>query len=268
MGGHSHQHSHAPTSSSAGPTTSGQSTGLASQDGYGNAHLAGQLDHGHSHDHGVDPAPGAGGIDLDTERPVGGAVSQEVRDELYAELLVSDRAAWLLNEIQSVRGDLAFPMVWSDKGTFHRNGKISLRRTSDPATWFASLAHELVHLLTYESGEAADAKTMDCETFVLTKMADEINAQALSYVATMQTAKETGGAYYDEFYAFMAANHPHLMVSDANADVDQQNWAEVEEIAREWLTDQYKNHLVTNNTKENYYVYWENYWERINKQCQ
>lgn len=270
MGGHAHQHGHTPETapletSAADQATAGQAGGSTRQDQYGNAHLADRVGHDHSHDHSEEPAPGdAGAIDLDTERPVGGAVPAEVREALYTDLRGSARAAWLLDEIESTRGDLDFSLTWSDKGTFHRNGKVYLRRTSDPTTWFASLAHELVHLLTFLSGNAADVRAMGRETFVATKMEDEINGQALSYIATLQTGRTKGGAYFSKFYAFLQETHPEMLVSESDAEADKQNWAALEDIAREWLLDQYKNHLVTNNTKENYYEYWGNYWDRIN----
>lgn len=265
MAAHSHQHGHAPeTSSETDQATQGAATGQSRQDRYGNAHLAGQMDHGHSHAEEPAPAEAAAGIDLDVERPVGGAVPSEVREALYTDLRGSARAAWLLDEIESTRGDLDFSLTWSDKGTFHRGGKVYLRRTSDPTTWFASMAHELVHLLTYVSGDAADVRAMDRDTFVSTKMADEINGQALSYVATLQTGRDKGGAYFSKFYAHLQDQHPEMLVSEADEEADQANWAAIEDIAREWLEDQYKNHLVTNNTKENYYEYWGNYWDRVN----
>ncbi len=265
MGGHSHQHSHSPLQGQQSGPAAASGPGLSRQDSVGNAHLAGQLDHGHSHDHGVEPEPGAAAtVDLEAERPVGSPVPAEIRDPLVVQLRASARVDWLLDEIDGERGDLDFSMTWSDRGTFHRSGAIFLRRDSAPETWFASLAHELVHLLTHESGQAADATTMDRDTFVSTKMADEINAQALSYVATLQTGRDRGGAYFDRFSDFLAQNHPDLLVCDGDEQLDAQIWAEVEEIGRVWLEDQYRNHLVTNNTKENYYTYWGNYWDKIN----
>jgi hypothetical protein len=266
MGGPSfkpQQSTEGPQAAGAGPAAGAQAQGGSRQGTFGNAFLASQAC-GHDHDHGEDPNPGTPAADLNTTRPVDGDVPADVRDPLMASLRGSPRVVGLLTEIEAARGDLSFTMKWSDRGSYHRNGGIWLDRNRTAESWFGTMAHELVHLLTYVSGQAADAATMTREAFVNGKMVDEINAQAVAYVACLQTGSSAGGAGYDEFVDWLRANHPDLMVSDADAEVNAANASEIEGHARVWLEAKYRTEWTTSNTGENYYTYWGNYWDRVN----
>ena len=238
------------------------------QSQYGNAFLGEQLadqdeehDHGHSHE----PAPGdaAGGADLDATRPVNGDVPAATRDAVIASVSATARGATLVDAIRTARGDLSIPTKWSDQGTYHQRGSIFLDRHSDESHWQGSMAHELVHLLTFVSGQAANAATMTRDAFIAAKMTDEINAQATAYVVLMQSGRLEGETGLAEFSDWLAANHPDLAVSPG-ADTADAHWSEVSALATTWLEDKYRTEWTTSNTHENYYIYWGNYWDGVN----
>src|SRR5690606_32235200 len=148
------------------------------------------------------------------------------RDPLFAQLRTSPRASGLMDEVEEERGDLAFPLKWSDRGSYHSAGSIWLSRHQDAGAWFSTMAHELVHLLTHISGRAADARTMNREAFVNGKMEDEINAQALAFVACLQTGSNQGGAGFLEFVTWLRQNHADIMVSESDPEAEAANWTE------------------------------------------
>ena len=268
MAGHSHKPQQATDgaqSAGVAPSSSGSASGHSRQGTYGNAFLAGQAGgHDHDHDHGGDPSPGTPAVDLNTTRPIDGDVPADVRSALMSSLRGSPRVAGLIGEIESARGDLDFAMKWSDRGSYHRNGGIWLDRNRSADDWFGTMAHELVHLLTFVSGQAADAATMTRDAFVEGKMFDEINAQAVAYVACLQTGSASGGAGYDEFVEWLRTNHPELMVSEVDAASEAVNAREIEGHAQLWVEAKYRSEWTTSNTGENYYTYWGRYWDRLN----
>lgn len=253
------------TTAQSGPSAATQTPGQAEQDLYGNAFVAEQM--GHGHDHGQEPAPGDGtgaGADLDATRPVGGDVDGDTRSSLIRALRGSAEASSLLDDVEEARGDLSFPLKWSNRGSYHRSGSIFIDRNTDETEWYGTLAHELVHLCTYESGSAADASTMGRDEFVEAKMTDEINAQATAFVALMQVGRFTGEVGLDEFVTWLEEHHPDLMMSMEDPEEDAQNWSDIKGHAATWLEDKYRNEWVTSNTSENYYTYWGNAWDRAN----
>ncbi len=266
MGGPGKQH--APTQTPAaqsGPTTQPQHDDAQST--YGNAFVASQLasdEHAH-HDHGQEPNPDASATaDLDVERPVGGAIPATIRDPLMTRLRGSPRASGLMDEIIAERGNLAFPLKWSNRGSYQSGGEIWLNRAESEASWFGTMAHEMVHLLTHISGQAANARRMTREAFVNAKMEDEINAQALAYVACLQTGSNAGGAGFLEFVGWLRQNHSELTVSESDEEHEAANWREIEAHAITWLEAKYRGDWKTSNTGENYYDYWGGYWDRVN----
>jgi hypothetical protein len=194
--------------------------------------------------------------ELEKSRPVGGDVDADTRKKAMDELEAAPRSKAILDDIKKLRGDLAFAMKWSNQGTFHSAGSISLDRNKNYANWFAGMAHEIVHLHTFLAGKAADIKTMTREDFVKAKMDDEINAHAASYVALLQSGKETAPAKgYAEFRAYLA--------KDAAKALTDKDWTEIERLAKAWLETRYKTDAswTTSNTHENYYDYWGKAWD-------
>jgi hypothetical protein len=190
-------------------------------------------------------------------RPVDGAVDADTRKKVMDSLAATPRTKTLLDDIEKLRKDLNFDMKWSNQGTYHGSGAIWLDRNRNYETWRAGLAHELVHLHTFLSGNAANITTMTREAFVKAKMDDEINAHATSYVYLLQQDKKTAPAKgYAEFRAHLEKDHAKT--------ITDKNWSEVERLAKVWLEDKYKNDASwqTSNTHENYYDYWGKAWDR------
>ncbi len=195
--------------------------------------------------------------EMEKTRAVGSDVDADTRKKAMDGLAAAPRSKEILDDIKKLRGDLAFPMKWSNQGTFHGAGTISLDRNTNYEDWFAGMAHEIVHLHTFLAGKAADIKTMTREDFVKAKMEDEINAHAASYVALMQSGKETAPAKgYAEF-----RTHLKTALPDALKNKD---WPAIETSAKKWLEERYKTDAswTTSNTHENYYDYWGKAWDK------
>ena len=82
--------------------------------------------------------------EMEKSRPVGGDVDADTRKKAMDGLQAAPRSKGILDDIKKLRGDLAFAMKWSNQGTFHSAGSISLDRNTNYADWFAGMAHELV----------------------------------------------------------------------------------------------------------------------------
>jgi hypothetical protein len=202
--------------------------------------------------------PDAGAGDLDTRRPVGGTVPADFRAQVFDPLSGSPRAQTILNAIRRIRGDLAFPVRWSSRGTYHQTGEIWIDRTWTLAQNIVAVEHEITHLHTFLSGGAANITTMGREEFVNAKMADEINAHAAGYVAHFQLS--TAGAEPQGFTAFRT-----YLNTTAPAVLRERNYARIEELAKTWVEARYRAGdpgWRTSNTDENYYTYWGNAWDR------
>jgi hypothetical protein len=202
--------------------------------------------------------PDAGAGDLDTRRPVGGTVPADFRAQVFDPLSGSARAQTILNAIRRIRGDLAFPVRWSSRGTYHQTGEIWLDRTWTLAQNIVAVEHEITHLHTFLSGAAANITTMGREEFVNAKMVDEVNAHSAGYVAHMQLG--TAGAEPQGFTAFRT----HLNTT-APAVLRERNYARIEGLAKTWVEARYRAGdpgWRTSNTDENYYTYWRNAWDR------
>lgn len=190
--------------------------------------------------------------ELERLRPVGGAVDLETR-RILETLHSTPRGRRTLDAIEAVRGDWNFPIVWSARGNYHRSGTIHLDRTGNESDWLRSLAHELVHLQTYLEGDAADVGSMTREAFVEAKMTDEINAHAAAYLSLLQLGAASSRARgYNAFRSHLRATHPELLA--------EQDWTAVEERAKTWLEDKYRNEFTTGG--QNYYEYWGQAWDR------
>ena len=208
------------------------------------------------HDHGSEPAPGGEAAAAAPVRKSGDDVPADVRTKLIDKLKGIPRSKETLDAIEKA-GKMDFPLKWSDAGTFHIAGAIHLRSTSTEDSWIASMSHELVHLQTFVEGKAADATKQGKEEFVKAKMDDEIKAHAATYLTLLQSGGSAGAAGFADFKTFVEKDH--------KAALDAKKWSELDAIARTWLADKYKNVFTTNNTKENYYVYWGNHWDKANR---
>lgn len=210
------------------------------------------------HAHGAEPELGKADAAKAPERKDGEDIPAEVRKGLLEKLAALPRSAATLDNIKKAKGNLDFPIKWSKQGTFHSSGSVFIRSTSTEDSWVGSLAHELVHLETFVTGNAADPKKDAKDKFVEKKMEDEINAQAACYVALMQKGEKKNGsqAGYDEWIPWVEKDHADL--------VKNKKWGEIEPIAKTWITKKYKSEWVTNNTNENYYTYWGNHWDKVN----
>jgi hypothetical protein len=201
--------------------------------------------------------PDAGGGDLDTRRPVGGTVPADIRAQVFDPMSGSPRAQTILSAIRRLRGDLAFPVLWSSRGTYHQTGEIWIDRTWTLAQNIVAVQHEITHLHTFLSGGAANISTMTRQEFVNAKMVDEVNAHAAGYVAHFQLS--TAGAEPQGFSAFRA----HL-TRTAPEVLRTRNYARIEELAKTWVEARYRAGdpgWRTSNTDENYYTYWGNAWD-------
>jgi hypothetical protein len=195
--------------------------------------------------------------EMEKSRAVGSDIDADTRSKAMSGLDAAPRSKEILDDIKKLRGDLAFPMKWSNQGTFHSTGSIWLDRNKNYENWFAGMAHEIVHLHTFLAGKAADIKTMTREDFVKAKMEDEINSHAASYVALLQSGKETAPAKgYAEFRTHLKKELPKAL--------DDKDWAAIETLAKKWLEERYKTDAswTTSNTHENYYDYWGKAWDK------
>ena len=201
--------------------------------------------------------PGAGTGDLDTRRPVGGAVPAAERAQVFDPLQRSPRAQTIMAEIRRIRGDLAFPVRWSSRGTYQVSGEIWLDRTWTTAQNIVAVQHEITHLLTQLSGGAPNIATMTRDAYVAAQMVDEINAHAAGYVVHLQLA--TAGAEPQGFAAFRT-----FLTSNHAAVLRRRDYAQIETLARTWVEARYRAGdpgWRTSNTDENYYTYWGKAWD-------
>jgi hypothetical protein len=228
-------------------------------DGAGGAgQQAGVEDDGHGHEHEPDPGGEGGGADLDTTRPVGGMVPDEIRDELMTEVRRSERMQQVLREIEQ-HGGAAFDMKWSDRGNFHRSGAIFLDRHNTMSRWIPSTMHELNHLNDHRQGLNPSAATSESrEEFVNTKMVNEIRSHAIGYVGLIE--REGAGADpasppagFTEFQAYLREQEEAQQVCFASSAI--------QELAEQWVEAKYRNEWTTSNTGENYYDYWGRIWD-------
>ncbi|PKN55054.1 MAG: hypothetical protein CVU56_23300 [Deltaproteobacteria bacterium HGW-Deltaproteobacteria-14] len=224
----------------------------------GAASLEPKAEDEHGHSHGAEPEPGKADAAKAPERTDGADIPVDVRTSVLGKLEALPRSKATLDNIKKAKGNLDFPIKWSKQGTFHSSGSVFIRSTSTEDSWVGSLAHELVHLETFVTGNAANPKTDAKDKFVEKKMEDEINAQAACYIALMQKGEKSNGsqAGYDDWIPWVGKNHADL--------VKAKKWSEIEVAAKAWIKGKYKSEWVTNNTKENYYTYWGNHWDKVN----
>ncbi len=215
---------------------------------------------GHDHGHEQEPTPGGGGGagDLDTTRPIGALIPDEVRTELMTEVRRSQRMQQVLREIEE-HGGAAFDIKWSGRGGFHSAGTISIDRRQEMGSWIATMMHELNHLNDHRQGLNPSAATTESrEEFVNTKMRNEIRSHAISYVGLIE--REGAGADpasppagFTEFRAYLRQRE----------EAEQVNFdsGTIQAMAEAWVEDKYRTTWTTSNTGENYYDYWGRAWD-------
>lgn len=215
---------------------------------------------GHDHGHEQEPTPGGGGGagDLDTTRPIGALIPDEVRTELMTEVRRSQRMQQVLREIEE-HGGAAFDIKWSGRGGFHSAGTIHIDRRQEMASWIATMMHELNHLNDHRQGLNPSAATTESrEEFVNTKMRNEIRSHAISYVGLIE--REGAGADpasppagFTEFRAYLRQREEAEQVCFTSEAIQA--------MAEAWVEDKYRTTWTTSNTGENYYDYWGRAWD-------
>lgn len=212
------------------------------------------------HDHGAEQAPapatGAEAARLQAERPKGTAIPAAIRARLFAGLNAAPASAQTLANIKRASGNTNFPMLWSDRGSYQSGGSIHLDNRETEENWLVVMMHELVHLQTHVTGQAANPRRLSREAFVKAKMDDEINAQAVAYISLFQTGVTSSSASgFNEFYREI--RRPY------SRQLQAQDWTTLHSVAFQWLENKYKSGTwKTSNTGENYYDYWGAAWDR------
>jgi len=217
---------------------------------------------GCAHEHERDPDPGdTVPGDLDTNRPVGAAIPDAIKQRLLTELRRSPSMVTLLQEIAD-NGGTDFNIKWSARGNFQSNGEISLDRRRSITRWLPSMMHELNHLNDHRQGRRPNPRTTESrEEFVNTKMGNEIHAHAHGFAALIEYSSDAAAtitasapAGYDEFL-------PELRAAEEAAG-ECFSSEQIMEFAETWLEDKYRNEWTTSNSGENYYDYWGAAWDR------
>lgn len=214
---------------------------------------------GHDHGHEQEPTPGGdGGADLDTTRPVGSLIPDDVRTELMTEVRRSVRMQQVLREIEE-HGGAAFDVKWSARGGFHSAGTIHIDRRQEMSSWIATMMHELNHLSDHRQGlNPSAATTASREDFVNTKMRNEIRSHAISYVGLIE--REGSGAAAASPPAGYTEFRTHLREREQAEQVCFTSDA-IQAIAEAWVEAKYRDVWTTSNTGENYYDYWGRIWD-------
>ena len=254
MSGQTHQTPQVapPTSAPPAQETAGPSTGTALES---NADRVSDVK-------AEQPAPGEAAADINTTRPINADVPADIRSSLMSELKASPTTNNLLERLKEKGAD-NFPLKWSGQGSYYNgaSGGIFLDRSRSESQWFATMAHEMVHMLTDKSGNGAKVMTMTRDAYVNAELDDEINAQATSYVAALESGNSNGGAGFSEFQTWLSKNKPELMQSMADPLEEQANKDSIQEAARGWVKEKFKNEWKTSNTNENYYDYYGKFWD-------
>ena len=246
-------------SSGEGPATTNPSADVSNAD----AQEAMQAEqesgegHDHDHDHGDEEheAPAGGGLteeQLDEQRPAGGDVDKATRDKIMKAVADAPATKEVLDAIKAKAGNLDFPIKWAKKGGYHSKGKIYIDRRKDEAKWISTLMHEAVHLRQYLLGKSANVKTQEKDAYVKTQMDEEKDAHATTYIALMQSGKESDpAAGYTEFYKKIKKDNGALLTG--------KKWGEIKKLALTYLENKYRNEWVGSKTGKNYYEKWEKY---------
>ncbi|MBN2801240.1 MAG: hypothetical protein JXX28_19020 [Deltaproteobacteria bacterium] len=258
-----------------------QSVGNTSQDLLGNAAMVAQMKEPEVEA----PAPDKSGLsaaELEKQRPVNGDVDSGTRQRLMDRLNGAPETVQVLADIKKLRGDLNFALKWSDRGSYHKSGSISLDRHAAEDAMFATMSHELVHLHTHLSGKQGSIKRDDRDTYVTKMMDDEIKAQTTAFVSLLQSGvtKQASSAGFDEFYKLLTSKHKDLLgpelrgsgggllafFSQSESGPAKTDWDGVKNVAKEFLTSKFKGGgWVTSNTGDNYYDYYGGFWDQQHK---
>jgi hypothetical protein len=242
------------------PAPESESSPLDEEEGA--AVSAEEVDAEHGHEEEVEEGPGDGSEDLDTTRPVGGVVPNDVRTKILDELKAAPASKETLDAIDKA-GKGTFPMKWSKKGTYHSKGEVWIDRAKSDDALVSGVAHEIVHLRTFVEGKAADVSKDSREDFVAKKMDDEINAHATSYVTLLQLGKLSNpAAGYDEFVKKLEKDTPDVLTkikdSKQRSSVD---WGPVKTSAEAFVKAKYETEWVGSKSGENYYEKWGRVWD-------
>ncbi len=254
------------TTSDAGQQSAAQTTNT--QAGRGNAFAASQLGGDLVAEHPGHENPGGGGElsdeELDAQRPVGTAIPAEVKARLMASLQGAPESNAVLEAIREQRGNIEFEVLWSRGGGYQSRDRIFVDRTEDETLWLSTLAHEIVHLNAYLRGEQGDVQNQSREDYITTQMTEEIQAHASTYVTLLQLGhSEHPCTGFNDFVQWLQANHPEHAVCLADEAEDQANFDAIEELAKPWLEDKYRNVWRGSSSGLNYYEKWGDYWDRV-----
>lgn len=235
--------------------------------GRGNEFAQSQLHAGHDHEGGEHldaerPIPGSTTGAGDTARRPGTDVDAATRQALLGRLQGVPEAAGHLAEIKKISGGLDFPLRWSGRGSYMTQGGIYLDIRAREMEAVVQLTHELAHLLNYLQGEWVGPTAVGREDYVQKMMADEIEAEASGTVAGLQATRGAGEPRSQEFRAHMERKKPGAI---AEAVKTGQGWDIIEAEARVFAEHKFKTTYKASTTGENYYQYWGNWWDRMNK---
>lgn len=101
-------------------------------------------------------------------------------------------------------------------------------------------------------GLSSDVKEQEKDDYVKTQMDEEKDAHATTYIALMQSGKESDpAAGYTEFYKQIKKDHADWITDE--------KWDEIRKVALEFLENKYRNVWGGSKTGLNYYEKWEKY---------
>ncbi|HCH62029.1 MAG TPA: hypothetical protein DFR83_04435 [Deltaproteobacteria bacterium] len=271
--GHGHSNAFLSERLAAQQTSPREEAGLSTGAGslFGQAIAPAPLhghDHGHGHNHGPaqeGPRPNRSGQQTTSDgaasRRPGAPLTAAEREALFQSLNAVPRTAQILEEIRSVKGGLDFPLKWSGRGTYMMSGEIWLDLRGDATELTVTMAHELVHLLSFFKGFNPNPRELSKDEYVDAMIGDELDSEKASIVTGLQLTDGNGEPRSRDFKKWLQANHPGLL-ERATRSRESTDWAKVEELARIWSDDQFKNVFKTSNTGENYYDYYGSHWRR------
>ncbi|MGW7519957.1 hypothetical protein ACWGJ2_30700 [Streptomyces sp. NPDC054796] len=168
----------------------------------------------------------------------------------------SGRALEILEDINLYRDSTSdIEILWAPPGKdLCYDNKIWVDMAqNDPRNTAVAVGHEISHLMASVTGACADWRSMTREEYVQVSTDEEINAHAASYVIHMQATRESS---ISQSYR---RNKPVAFDDFQNwrrtIPADQQGtWDDIEELAKDWVEDQYRSGAwVMATTGQNYY---------------
>jgi hypothetical protein len=219
--------------------------------------------HAHTHNQAPEPGQVAGGGGADQGRVVNTAIPDETRRALIRQLTDSAATRAVMGDILRESGSLDFQVKWSERGGYFDGTAIFIDRNETENDWFGTLAHEIVHMRNDLIGAGGEVMQDSREDYIRKQMTDEIESQAICFLALIQEGKEEDtAAGYTEFYQWMMTVNSMWMASGPTESQDQMNRQMIVALAKNWLEDKYRNVWTTSNTGVNYYDYWGDAWDR------